>query len=253
MPERTHRTLPLALALALLALWLGSASAQLGVTLGTTGAIDAVIVDAHEDATPTAATLRTERGDTISALALRHGDRGLELSGTLPDLSASPLLLAIDAEALWPCTPSVSDPNARFSPSEVFVDGLGVLQPGLQAPLWGEAPIGHVMLVLVFSDRALRVQVACDPGEDEPDMPLRADLKVDAGWNVLAGSALVEEGVTLIRLRTASADELAAARWYAPPPPLVSLPQPRPERPPGIQHQDQDAPPAPPASPARQD
>ena len=251
MHERTHRTLPLALASALLALGLGTATAQLGVTLGTSGAIDAVIVDVSEDAAPTAARLRTERGDTIAALALRRGAHGLELRGPLPDLSASPLLLAIDAETLWPCPPTVSDPSARFSPSEVFVDGLGVLQPGLQAPLWGETPSGHVMLVLVFSDRAVRVQVTCDPGEDEPGTPLRADLTLDAGWNVLAGSALIEDGVALVHLRTASLDELSAARWYAPPPPHVTPPQPRPERAPGVEHQD--APPAPPAPPARQD
>ena len=245
MSARVRLTLP-RLVLVLLALSLGTASAQLGVDLGPSGSIDAAIVDVPADAVPVAATLRTERRDTITALALQRGARGLEISGPLPDLSASPLLLAIDAEALWPCPPSVSDPQARFTPAEVAVDGLGVLQPGLQPPLWGDAPIGHVMLVLAFVDRDVRVQVACDPPDDEPGMPLRADLQLAAGWNVMSSSAVVSDAVTLIRLRTAGADELAAARWYAPPVQPAPLPQhQRDDRAPDVRHEE--------APPARQD
>lgn len=231
--------------IALLSLLLGAALGQSGVTLGLSGAIDTDVVSVPEDATPGAATLRTERGDTITPLALEHGASGTTLRGPLPDLSGSPLLHAITAEALWPCPPTVSDPSARFTPAEVHVDALGVLQPGLQPPLWGEAPIGHVMLVLAFSDRDVHVTVRCDPAEDEPGLPLRADLKLDAGWNALAGSSEIEDGVTVIRLRRASDAELASARWYAPPPPPVTVPQP-----PRIEREPVETAPTP---PARQD
>ena len=236
-----------------LALWLGAATAQLGLTLGPSGSLDALVADAPDDEALRVAALRTSEGDTITALELTRDEAGLRLSGRLPDLADSALLYSITAEEAWPCPPSVSDPAARFAPTEVFVEGLGVLRPGLQPPLAGETPVGHVMLVLVYADRHVHVEVDC-PRDDEPGaVALRAAFTLEQGWNVLAGSELEGDDSTRhVTLRQAEPAEVETGRWYAPPPELVT-PQapPRIDRAPGDQRDD--GPPDLPTPPGRQD
>ena len=241
-------------AITLVALWLGATFAQLGLTLGPTGSLDALVADAPDDPALRVAALRTSAAETVTPLALEREAAGLRLSGRLPDLSDSPLLFSITSEEAWPCRPSVSDPSARFAPTEVFVEGLGVLRPGLQPPLAGESPPGHVMLVLVYADRSVRVAAECVPGEDEPGYVLRAAFTLDEGWNVLAGSAVLDDdGSEVVTLREATAEEREAGRWYAPPPALVTPAQPPPRVDQAPQDRPGDGPPDVPAPPARQD
>ena len=241
-------------AITLLALSLGTAPAQLGLTLGISGALDAVVADAPDDPALRVAALRTSAGETITPLALTRDATGLRLSGHLPDLSGSPLLFSIIAEEAWPCRPSVSDPSARFAPTEVFVEGLGVLPPGLQPPSARETPPGHVMFVLVYADRGVHVDVACIPDEEAPGPVLRAAFTLQAGWNVLAGNvARDDDGVEVATLREATPEEHEAGRWYAPPPALVSPPQQPPRVDQAPHDRPGDDPPDLPVPPGRQD
>ena len=235
-----------------LALWLGASYAQLGLTLGPSGTLDALVADAPDDETLRVAALRTSEGDTVTALALTRDAAGLRLSGRLPDLTDSPLLLAIMAEEAWPCPPSVSDRAARFAPTDVLVEGLGALQPGLQPPLFGETPVGHVMLVLVYADRRVHVEVDCHLDAERAAPVLRAAFTLEHGWNVLASSSLRgDDGTQHVTLRQAEPWELEAGRWYAPPPSLVT-PQPPPRLDQAPRDPRDDGPPALPAPPARQ-
>ena len=238
-------------AITLLALSLGTAPAQLGLTLGISGALDAVVADAPDDPALRVAALRTSAGETITPLALTRDATGLRLSGHLPDLSGSPLLFSIIAEEAWPCRPSVSDPSARFAPTEVFVEGLGVLPPGLQPPSARETPPGHVMFVLVYADRSVHVDVACIPDEEAPGPVLRAAFTFDAGWNVLASSAVLDDGTEVVVLREATPEELETGRWHAPPPELVTPQPPRVDQAP--HDRPGDDPPDLPVPPGRQD
>jgi len=241
-----------------LALSLGAATAQLGLTLGPSGSLDALVADAPDDEALRVAALRTSAGDTVTALEVTRDAAGLRVAGRLPDLADSPLLHSITTEDAWPCPPSVSDPAARFAPTEVFVERLGVLRPGLQPPAAGEAPAGYVMLVLVVADRRVHVEVDCAPHQEQGATALRAAFTLEQGWNVLASSALLgDDGAMHVRLRNADPAELEAGRWYAPPPELVT-PQPPPrldqgprDRAPGDPRDD--GPPDLPTPPGRQD
>jgi hypothetical protein len=247
-----HSLVP-SVVLTALALGLGAATAQLGLTLGPSGTLDALVADAPDDEALRVAALRTSMGDTVTALEVTRDAAGLRLTGRLPDLADSPLLHPITTEDAWPCPPRVSDPAARFAPTEVLVEGLGVLRPGLQPPLAGETPVGHVMLVLVFADRRVHVEVDCAPDAEGGAPVLRAAFTLEQGWNVLAGSALVgDDAAQHVTLRQAEPSELEAGRWYAPPPELVTpLAPPRLDQAPGDRRDD--GPPVPPTPPGRQD
>jgi len=189
-----------------LALLLGAALGQSGLTPGLSGFLDARVEGVPAAPAALAASLYAFDDTLIGTLPItREGDSAL-LRGPLPDLSGAPQLLPADADALWPCPVQVSDPSARFTPVRAMLSDLGTL--ALLVPEHPDAPLGgEAYLVLVYADAPVRIEGRCE------DDLLHVDLMLQPGWGLLASQQLggLDEG--WIVLRNAAPIEASLAVW----------------------------------------